>query len=74
MEFDIHMDPEVESVQQVNIENRLDTDDVTKLMHFVKLLTAYMHEAVPGSTVIWYFFPTVQVCRKCFMSLLCLLY
>jgi hypothetical protein len=66
------MDLDVESVQQVNIENRLDTDDVTKLMYFVKLLTSYMHEAVPGSTVIWYVFPRVEVYQKCFMSLLCL--
>ncbi|XP_046734351.1 uncharacterized protein LOC124404338 isoform X2 [Diprion similis] len=38
----------------VNVENKIDEDDVDKLIFFVKYLTDNIHAAIEGSEVIWY--------------------
>lgn len=38
----------------INIENKVNTDDVLKLRDFVAMLTDAMHDKIPHSQVIWY--------------------
>lgn len=38
----------------INIENEVEKQHLDNLLEFVRLLTTYMHQMVPGSTVIWY--------------------
>lgn len=38
----------------INIENKVNADDVLKLRDFVAMLTDAMHSKIPHSQVIWY--------------------
>ncbi|XP_046410951.1 cytosolic endo-beta-N-acetylglucosaminidase 1-like isoform X2 [Neodiprion fabricii] len=44
----------------INVENKIDEDDIDKLIFFVKYLTNTIHTALEGSEVIWYDSVTVK--------------